>query len=143
LFRSTGDTIFSKTFHYLGVPTTKAARDSALAAFEKMREGGSVVIKEFQEMSRAKMPSFYSEAETFVVGLDNTLWIGGRRTAAGQSFQVLDNGGNILATVPVPPNTRLRQASREHIWVTEKDAYDLVSVVRYKVTGVPCGPLGC
>lgn len=143
LFRSNGDTIFSKTFCYLGIPTTKAARDSALAAFEKMREGGSVVIKEFQEMSRAKMPSFYSEAETFVVGLDNTLWIGGRRTATGQPFQVLDNAGNILATVPIPPNSRLRQASRANIWVTEKDAYDLTSVVRYKVTGIPCGPLGC
>ena len=41
------------------------------------------------------------------------------------------------------PRVRLRQASANQVWMTETDRDGLVSVVRYRVSGVSCGALSC
>jgi hypothetical protein len=38
---------------------------------------------------------------------------------------------------PIPERATIRQASATHIWVTELDPFDLASVVRYRVEGLP------
>ncbi|MEP6833725.1 MAG: hypothetical protein ABJB74_10030 [Gemmatimonas sp.] len=143
LFRSNGDVAFVRTFPFRGVPIPKAARDSEIADYANGGEGGKAVSDRFQEQARQKMPLAYAGVDDVLAGLDNTVWISLRATAEGRPVLVLNAKGDPIATVLVPKNSRLRQASATHVWMTEKDSDGLVSVVRYKVSGISCGSTGC
>lgn len=147
LLRATADTAFVRSYPFSGVPIPGAVRDSALAAMlpppGRATEGSPDMPQRFQAIAREKMPPVYPAFEQLVIGLDNTVWVGSRRSADGQSFLVLNGRGDPVATVVIPANSRLRQASATHAYVTETDADGLVSVVRYRITGVSCGRGGC
>jgi len=144
LFTANGDTLFARKFAYRGVPVSKAERDSAIASLAVIiKEASPQEIRQLQAIAAVKMPSIHAEAISIVIGLDDTVWIGHRQTAAGQNVTVLDNAGAIIGNVLVPPRSRLQQASRTQIWMTEKDDNDLTSIVHYRVTGLPCGKARC
>ena len=143
IFKSNGDTIFGKTFAYRGVPIEQLARDSAIVALTRMREGGPEVIKQLQEIASRKMPSIYSEALSIVIGQDNTVWIAQRKTATGQIVLVLNNSGKIIGHVKIPFGSQLRRASRSHVWLTEDTRNEESNVVRYRVIGLACEKTPC
>ena len=143
VFRPTGDTTFVRSFPFLGVAISKSARDSALAEYSEGGERGKAVIDRLQEQARQKLPPAYAGVENILLGLDNTVWITLRATAEGRPALVLNGKGDPIATVLVPKNSRLRQANATQLWMTEKDSDGLISVVRYKVSGINCGATGC
>jgi hypothetical protein len=145
LFKTTGDTLFHKTFPYRGEPIPKAVRDSAIAAQLKrdQTEGPSNLKQQFQAIAKRKTPFIYSGASFVLLGLDNTVWVGLHPTNEGQKMLVFNTRGDAVATVILPKRTVLRQANARSIWVTETDDDDLNSVVRYRVTGIPCESPQC
>lgn len=89
------------------------------------------------------MPAVYPGTESLLIGLDNTIWVGLRRTDAGQRFLVLNSKGDPVAAVDLPPRTRLMQASATRLYAVETDPDGLQSVIRYAVSGVSCGAVPC
>lgn len=82
------------------------------------------------------MPTIYPEALELVVGQDNTIWIPQRKTAAGQNVLVLDGSGKTIGNVVIPPGSQLRQASRQHVLLTEDTNFEESNIVRYRVLGL-------
>ncbi len=140
---SRGDTLFARSYPYVGERISKASADSAVATMVLRGEGSPEISQQLQTLMRAHMPSTYVPTESLVIGRDNTLWIGMRATAEGPSALVLNLRGDPVATVLLPPKTTVRQASATRIWTTQTDADGLVSVVRYKVSGINCGAVSC
>lgn len=134
--RSAGDTAFTRTLPFTEATISAHARDSALASLSNRASEAPEIVPLMVEEFKKKMPPVYPGMTELLLGLDETVWIGRWRTAAGQEFLVLNGKGDPIATVHLAPNARLRQASATKIYVTETDADGLVSVVRYRVSGI-------
>lgn len=141
-FRADGDTVFVRTFPFIGVPIPQSVRDSALAAMlprpGRPTEGPLELHQRRQALTRTRIPPVYAGVEYFVLGLDGTIWVALRRTSEGTPLVALDaDTGEPVAQVVLPPGVRLRQATRTRAWVTEADDDGVASVVRYRIEGVP------
>lgn len=136
-----GDTLFVRTFPFVGVPIPAAARDSALAAIlREPSEGAADLPQRRVAVSRERMPPAYAGVAYLVHGLDRSLWVALRATAEGTPVLVLDgDSGEPLARILLPRGERLRQATRNMAWVTRMDDDGIASVVRYRITGIPDG----
>lgn len=55
---------------------------------------------------------------------------------------ILNGRAEPVGSLMLPASTRVRQATANHVWVTETDTDGLSSVVRYRVEGLSC-PSGC
>jgi hypothetical protein len=146
VIRRNGDTLFARSYPFVGAPIPQKAIDSALARLanappppegKPAAGGGTRVVASM----RTKLPAVYSPAQSIVLGLDNTVWIVMRATLEGRSTLVLNSRGDPIATVQLPPRTLLRQANARTLWTIQTDADGLGSVVRYSVTGIPCASL--
>lgn len=136
VFEANGDTVFAGQYPFQGVPIPSSAIDSAIAAMVSEpgpREEGGPNPSQFQAAARERMPKVYSPVEAIMLASDSTTWITMRPTADGANAMVLDTEGTPLASVLLPPRSRIRHASGTHVWVTETDAFDLTSVVRYRI----------
>jgi hypothetical protein len=147
LFRANGDTIFVRSYPYRGVPIPESAVDSAAAAIaQRVRmanEVPSTLAARFQALAKQRVPPVYAPVQRITLGLDSTVWIDLRPTAEGQMTLVLDERGKPIGSVIVPPGSRVQQASRSHVWMTEIDEYGLASIVRYRVRGLSCAGTEC
>jgi hypothetical protein len=137
--RTDGDTIFSRTFPFTGVPIPAAARDSAAtAASSGMREGPPDLPQRAKALMLERMPPVYAGVEYVVHGQDATIWVALRRTPEGTPVIALDgDSGEPLFQLLLPRGVRLRQGSRTLAWVTEADDDGVASVVRYRIEGIP------
>lgn len=145
LIRTTGEVLFTKRFPYRNVRIPAQARDSAVDAImkgEKQTEGPPDLRQQFQAIAKRKMPTQYAGAESILLGLDNTVWIGLHASPEGQPTLVLNAKGEPVAIVLIPRGSRLRQANAKQIWMTEADSDGLTSVVRYRVAGIPVQTTG-
>jgi hypothetical protein len=129
---------FSKTIPFKGVAIPSRVRDSVLAAFipagGRPSEGPAELPQRFQAMARERMPSFYNPVESLILGLDQTVWLL-RPTRNDQwSADVYDGKGNLLGRVEPARKTRIRFGTATHIWTTQRDEDDLISIVRYRIT---------
>lgn len=143
-FRTTGDTLFVRTYPYVGVPIPQSAKDSALAAMlprpGQPTEGPADLPQRRQAAARDRMPATYPGVEYLVVGLDATVWVALRATSEGTPVLALDGDTGIpLARILLPRGERLRQAMRTRAWVTRTDEDGIASVVRYRIDGIPRG----
>jgi hypothetical protein len=147
MFRTTGQVIFNKTFPYTGLPIPQRVVDSTLAAMippgGRALEGPADMPQRFQAIAKQKMPPVYPPVQAVIPSYDNTTWVVLRRTPEGQTAIVLNARGEPVGSVAVPPRSRILQGSATHVWMTETDADGLVSVVRYKLSGVGCAPPEC
>ena len=140
LVQATGDTVFSTLHSYRGEPIPQRAQDSALAvvvpAPGHLLNVPANLSERVRDEARARMPSWSAPMETLLVGLDGTIWVEFRPNREGRRYLVLNDRGEPIGEVLVPFATRVRQATRSHIWVTETDADGLSDVVRYRVVGL-------
>ena len=131
---------FNKTIPFKGEPIPSRVRDSVLAAFippgGRVREGPADGPQRFQAMAKERMPSFYNPVESLILGLDKTVWVL-RPTRNDQwSADVYDGKGNLLGRVEPPYKTRIRHGTATHVWTTQRDEDDLISIVRYRIDWV-------
>lgn len=135
-FDAKGDAVFERQYPFQGVPIPSSVIDSAIAAMvpeTAQREEGGPDPSRFQAAARERMPRVYSPVETIMLAADSTTWITMRPTADGAYAIVLDARGTPLASVPLPPESRIQHATGTHVWMTETDEYDLTSAVRYRI----------
>ena len=138
LVRATHDTVFSRSYAYPGEAIPDSAMDRGIA--EMVPENN--LARRFRAIARERAPLVYPPSAV-TLGLDGTIWVELRRTGRGTPVHVLSETGDPIGSLLLPAQSRIRQATMTHLWVTEYDALDLASVVRYRVvrhTGT--GPQG-
>ncbi len=128
---------FSKKITFKGEPISASVRDSALAAFlpppGRPTEGSPEMPKRFQDMARERMPAFMAPAEGLLLGLDKTVWVMRPTRNDHWSADVYDGNRNLLGRVEPPLKTRIRHGKATHVWTTQRDVDDLISIVRYRI----------
>ena len=131
MLRSTGDTIFSRSYAYDGEMIPDSALDRAIAAMTS--ESGR--DRRARELARERAPAVYAPIGNVTIGLDGTVWVELRSEDRdrGTPVVVLSEAGDSIGSLRLPMRTKIRQASMTHVWVTETDALDLASVVRYRL----------
>ena len=137
VLRASGDTLFERDYPVIGEPIPSTAIDSAIGAMVPQAgqptEDGGPPIGRFQDEARRRMPMIYPPAEELMLALDGTVWVTLRATSAGREALVLDSLGTPIATVQLPPRSRVQQATARHLWATETDDDGLTSVVRSRI----------
>jgi hypothetical protein len=127
----------AKKIPFKGEPIPSSVRDSVMAAFippaGRPTEGPADLPQKFQAMAKERMPSFYNPVESLLLGLDKTVWLLRPTKNDRWSADVYDGRGNLLGRVEPPYKTRIRHGTSTHVWTTQRDEDDLISVVRYRV----------
>ncbi len=138
LVRPTHDTIFARSYPYAAEPIPDSAMDRGIA--EMVPEND--LARRFRALARERAPVVYPPTAV-TLGLEETIWVTLRPTDHGTPVHVLSETGDPIASLLLPKRTRIQQASKTHMWVTEYDPLDLASVVRYRIVQHPgTGPEG-
>ena len=141
-----GDTVFVRRYPFLGVRIPPSVVDSAIDAMApkpgQAREEGADPSR-FQAIARQRIPAVYPPVDHVVLALDHTVWVTLRATPEGREAIVLNARGAVVATVRLPPRSRVQQATSSHLWLTETDVDGLTSVVRYRIVRPGCAGSEC
>jgi hypothetical protein len=130
MLRAAGDTIYTRTYPFTGVPIPRDMAESDVRSAVRMWR---LTPDASDEMMR-RIPEVEPPAELIVIGRDGTTWLGPYARKRDHTWLALDERGEPIGRITLPPRTSISAVSRTHVWVTEKDADDLESVVRYRVT---------
>jgi hypothetical protein len=146
VLRNGGDTLFSRSYPFVGVPIQRRILDSAVAAMAPPRGRpleGPDLTERFQASARQRMPRVFAPVQSIVAGLDETVWVTKRDSGRVRETLVLNAKGDVIGRLFLTPTSRVVQASASRIWVAESDDDGLVSIVRYRVGGLRCRNTGC
>jgi hypothetical protein len=125
-----GDTIFSRRYPFVGVPIGAHATDSIRARMLAQASPGAI----HRALEHVPFSPDYPPVKQIRVGRDNTTWVGLRQTADGLPWLALDQAGNPIGEVILPPTVVLWVADRHTIWGVDWDQNDMPSIVRYQLT---------
>jgi hypothetical protein len=137
VLRTTGETVYSKTFPFTAAPITTAARDSAWARLDTAYGRGSRMAEQNVELLRLlheRTPTSMAPFLSPYLGDDGSVWL--RKNlpdAAPAEYVVLTPNGTLAPVVRLPGKLRLVSATASSIWATETDADGFVSLVRLNV----------
>jgi hypothetical protein len=137
--KTNGDTLFSRTYPFVGEPIPKAVRDSAIDAIPRRKlPNGSLMYDpkvgaRLRDLVEPLTPRVYRPIEGMTIGKDNTTWLVMRPSGATKDLIALNAKGDPIMSVRVPATADLWEASLSRLWLVEKDADDLPSVVRYRI----------
>jgi hypothetical protein len=137
--RTTGDTLFSRNYPFVGTPIPAAVRDSAIDAIPRRKLANGTFVYEpkigarLREAAAPLTPRVYRPVENMILGQDNTTWLQMRPVGDSKELIALNAKGDPILSVRIPLNADVWEASPTKLWVVEKDADDLPSVVRYRI----------
>ena len=129
VFDYTGRQLVDRRFPFDPVPIPQSRMDSAIAATAARRPA---IRGPMERALRDAAPSTFPAAERVLVARDHRIWVGLRRVDLGQEWLVLDETGETVAKVMLPPGAVLHEADATHLWTVERDEFDVESVVRYR-----------
>ena len=134
-----GDTVFSRSIPFTGerVPgqLSSAAVEQDVARLRRTLSPENV--RQLESLMRARLPDVYAPVERVRVGRDGAVWVELRDTNEGTPLLGLDATGNPFAMIVLPAGARVAAVSRTHVWMIERDADDIQSLVRYRVVQNP------
>ena len=130
-----GDTLFRKTFPFVGEKIPPRVVDSALRAMN-INNGRPIRppadAAKIEELAKPHVPKFHSPFTSLVLGIDGSTWLQ-TRAKPERTLVALDRRGTPLFAITLPPRTRLWQASLTTLWTIQRDDDDLGTVVRYRI----------
>lgn len=135
LITASGDSVYRRSVQLTAL---KIPADVATQALEKRRRNEPRDPDEsplgLEPYRRAiRVPEYYPPMSQLVVSDDGSVWIGGRENDQGRRSWHLDPSGTIVESVVLPLRSRLVNADASHLWVVERDALDVPSLIRYGV----------
>ena len=133
IVKTNGDTVFSRSYPFTGKPIPAAIRDSAIDRIRFLKTYEPKIQAALSDLARPLTPRVYRAVEGLVIGRDNTTWLTMRADGATREVVALNDKGDSILAVRIPANAELKEASLTTLWVVEKDADDLPSVVRYRI----------
>lgn len=112
-------------------PITQQIRDSILDS----RLAGVPAEMAAAYREHGRFPPLLPPVEGIVLGRDRTLWVRLATTPFGRPYRIYDPRGALVATVVLPESERVVVAdlSERSIWVIEKDAVGVESLLRYRI----------
>lgn len=131
-----GDTVYARSYPFVGVPIPPPLADSVIEA-RVARIESRALARLFRE--EAPVPPVYPPVSSLVVGDDGTVWVGLRAAGNQRKHLVLDPRGVPLGVAILSETTRVVAADGKSTWVVERDPDGVESVVRYRIGGDP-GP---
>jgi hypothetical protein len=131
--KTNGDTVFSRTYPFTGKPIPAAIRDSAIERIRFLKTYEPRIQAALSDLVKPLTPRVYRAVEGLVIGRDNTTWLSMRADGSTKEVVALNDKGDPILSVRIPSNAELKEASLTMLWVVEKDADDLPSVVRYRI----------
>ena len=137
MFGARGDTIYSRDYPFTGIPIPRRTADSAWdAAVKRAMERPPQVVAALR--AAGPVPPVYPPLLSITVGRDGSAWI--RMRQPGLSTQerfwlVLDAKGEPYASLVVPATLSVVTTDLSNIWGFERDADDVQSIVRYRISG--------
>ncbi|HKS05764.1 MAG TPA: hypothetical protein VJR92_05585 [Gemmatimonadaceae bacterium] len=128
--RTTGDTVFAKTYPFTGARISTAAKDSALATITSRQPETGIQLR---SKAAPLVPDVYAPVTAVLFGEDDTVWLRVHSANANPRYSVLDGTGALMGQVVLPVRATLARASRTSLWTIERDADDVPSIVRYRI----------
>ncbi len=140
-----GDTVFSRAYPYRPVPIPAERVDSAintiadqLQEFVGERMGTTAAQWRGWIGDAAYTPDYHTPVSQLVAGRDGTIWLALHPPGArGTDWLVLDEDGDPVGRVLLPPGLRVLLGDRENVWGVETDGLDVPYLVRYGVRADP------
>jgi hypothetical protein len=139
LMNADGDTLFRRAYPFDGEAIPEGVADSAIAERTRPQPGLSDFVMRLPEARRLyaaevrrRMPKIYPPVIGQFIANDHRIWLALRRTAEGNPWLILDERGDPIGTTVVPKNVTLLAAQGWQAWGTERDEFDVQSVVRYR-----------
>jgi hypothetical protein len=128
--RLSGDTVFSRLISLPAHPIPRPVLDSIRTSGIARARSPSAAA----QWRSAKLRTTYSPfGHGAFVGRDGTIWIGLRKTAAGNPWLILNPDGTEFGRLTVAPNVWITAGNRTHFWGTESDEDGIESIVRYRL----------
>jgi hypothetical protein len=128
---SSGDTIWSETYAYVPRHVEKVRADSFLTNNE--RSLASVGISPSEVRRALFIPEHYSPVSSAVAASDGSLWLRREEGRPTVDYWVIDDDGELEATLTVAASVTLMAVTDSHAWGVETDALDVPMVVRYRI----------
>ena len=127
-----GDTLFSRDVPYQPILVQQAAKDSVLSAVtgEGDNRRPADVVK--ARMDAAPIPEYYPPVKSILQGNDGSTWLQMQGSPTG-AWLVLGTDGIPLAQAEAPVALQIHAVTQDHIWGVELDAYDVPTIVRYRI----------
>jgi hypothetical protein len=128
--RLSGDTVFSRLISLPAHPIPRPVLDSIRASGIARARSPSAAA----QWRSARLRTIYQPfGHGPFVGRDGTIWIGLRKTAAGNPWLILNPDGTAFGRLIVAPNVWITAGTRTHFWGTESDEDGIESIVRYRL----------
>lgn len=130
-----GDPFLSRTYPYVGEPIPDSAVERAIA--EDVRRKSPANRQAAERALRSKrneVPAFYQPVLQVLVGQDTTVWLRHRKTPKGIPWSVYGKDGRLAASVVLPANLTIKEASLRQLWAFETDEDGFNNVVRFKLS---------
>ncbi|HUP19341.1 MAG TPA: hypothetical protein VM778_05235 [Gemmatimonadota bacterium] len=122
-----GDTLFSRSYPFEGVPIPPSVADSIIGErVASARRLDPALAAEYQKV--VQVPPFFPPFVDILVDRDDVLWL---RTV-DRSYLAFDADGHPLGRLARPRGTILA-AGGGSVWLLEHDDYDVPSLVRYRL----------
>lgn len=129
-----GEPVFSRAYPFTGISIPEGVVDSVLEARAE-RTRNTELKRVYQTDMKHRVPPVYPPVEAIVLGVDGRTRIGLYGGEEGEPWLVLDPQGEPLGQVTLPAGVRLWVADGDYIWGTERNDFDVESIVRYRLEG--------
>lgn len=126
-----GSHVYQRRIAFEPVPLPHGVRDSV---FEMV--SARLKDPQLRKLIRDRLDAteFYPPITEMAIGRDGTLWIGLARPSDNVPYITLASDGQLLGRIELPAGSRIAGGSAESIWVIERDAFDVESLLRYGVS---------
>jgi hypothetical protein len=127
-----GDTTFARDVDYEPILVQQAAQDSVLRAVTGEGDNRRPADVVRARMEAAPIPEYYPPVKAILQGSDGSTWLQMQGPPTGE-WLVLGTDGTPLAQTRGPVELQLLAVDANRAWGFELDAYDVPSVVRYRI----------
>jgi hypothetical protein len=128
-----GDTLWDRRYAYIPKPLEEARVDSFLFVTERVLTPSGHSRDDIRQA--VFIPEYYSPVTSGFASTDGFLWLRREEGRATVEYWIVDQVGDLVATLTVPANLTLMAATSSEVWGVLKDEYDVPSVIRYDILG--------
>jgi hypothetical protein len=80
------------------------------------------------------VPEWYPGLRSILVGQDGSLWLERWTVGPDRTWEVRDASGNLQGLLTIPLRVRIRVATAQQVWATDRTPDDLDDIVHYRLT---------
>lgn len=129
VYSTSGEALWSRVYSYEPVSIPRHVSDSVVSSRTSRLPPAQVAA-----WRAITLPSFYPPLSRVLAGRDQTTWVETYSLSGDRQWRMLNEIGDIAATMSVPRSLRVMVATRDTIWATETGDDGLQSVVRFRVS---------